>query len=61
MIFFKKGDFMSLLKGKKILITSGGTLEKWDNVRGHTNLAKGTIGCYLVYTAILQNFLKKCV
>ncbi|HDR7612960.1 NAD-dependent epimerase/dehydratase family protein [Bacillus mycoides] len=32
------------MKGKKVLITSGGCLEKWDQVRGHTNLAKGTIG-----------------
>jgi len=36
-----------MLKGKKVLITSGGTFEKWDNVRGHTNLSKGTMGCYL--------------
>ncbi|MGE6755468.1 phosphopantothenoylcysteine decarboxylase [Rossellomorea sp. NPDC071047] len=43
---------MSLLKGKKILITSGGTLEKWDAVRGHTNLAKGTMGCYLAEEAL---------
>lgn len=43
---------MSLLKGKKILITSGGTLEKWDTVRGHTNLAKGTMGCYLAEEAL---------
>ncbi|GIN72664.1 hypothetical protein J14TS2_31390 [Bacillus sp. J14TS2] len=43
---------MSLLKGKKVLITSGGTLEKWDNVRGHTNLAKGTMGCYLAEQAL---------
>ncbi|WP_113708528.1 phosphopantothenoylcysteine decarboxylase [Bacillus cereus] len=35
---------MVMMKGKKILITSGGCLEKWDQVRGHTNLAKGTIG-----------------
>ncbi len=49
-----KGDFMSLLKGKKILITSGGTLEKWDNVRGQTNLAKGTIGCYIAEQALSQ-------
>jgi phosphopantothenate---cysteine ligase (CTP) len=35
------------LTNKKILITSGGTIEKWDQVRGHTNLAKGTIGCYI--------------
>lgn len=45
---------MSLLKGKKILITSGGTLEKWDTVRGHTNLAKGTMGCYLAEEALSQ-------
>ncbi|PFA69180.1 hypothetical protein CN378_04705 [Bacillus sp. AFS015802] len=45
---------MSQLKGKKILFTSGGTLEKWDNVRGHTNLAKGTIGCYLAEEALKQ-------
>lgn len=32
------------MKGKKVLITSGGCLEKWDQVRGHTNMAKGTIG-----------------
>lgn len=43
---------MSSLKGKKILITSGGTLEKWDSVRGHTNLAKGTMGCYLAEEAL---------
>ncbi|MCC5801192.1 phosphopantothenoylcysteine decarboxylase domain-containing protein [Rossellomorea vietnamensis] len=43
---------MNLLKGKKILITSGGTLEKWDTVRGHTNLAKGTMGCYLAEEAL---------
>ncbi|WP_413306093.1 phosphopantothenoylcysteine decarboxylase [Bacillus sp. 1P10SD] len=36
-----------VFKRKKILVTSGGTLEKWDQVRGHTNLAKGTIGCYI--------------
>lgn len=32
------------MQEKKVLITSGGRLEKWDQVRGHTNLAKGTIG-----------------
>ncbi|MDX8342221.1 phosphopantothenoylcysteine decarboxylase [Rossellomorea sp. YZS02] len=42
------------LKEKKMLITSGGTLEKWDNVRGHTNLAKGAIGCYLAEEALKQ-------
>lgn len=40
-----------MLKGKKVLITSGGTLEKWDRVRGHTNLSKGTMGCYLAESA----------
>ena len=28
------------MKGKKVLITSGGCLEKWDQVRGHTNMPK---------------------
>ncbi len=40
------------MKGKKILITSGGCLEKWDQVRGHTNLAKGTIGRMLAEEAM---------
>ena len=40
-----------MLTGKKVLITSGGTFEKWDNVRGHTNLSKGTMGCYLAEAA----------
>ena len=40
-----------MLKGKKVLITSGGTLEKWDNVRGHTNLSKGIMGTYLAEAA----------
>ncbi|TCP58293.1 DNA/pantothenate metabolism flavoprotein [Tumebacillus sp. BK434] len=35
-----------------ILITAGGTLEKWDEVRGHTNLARGTMGCYLAEQAL---------
>lgn len=52
---YVEGDFMSSLKGKKILITSGGTLEKWDNVRGHTNLAKGVIGCYLAEEALKKD------
>ncbi|WP_097148883.1 phosphopantothenoylcysteine decarboxylase domain-containing protein [Ureibacillus acetophenoni] len=43
---------MNSLQGKKILITSGGTLEKWDLVRGHTNLSKGTMGCYLAESAL---------
>nr|WP_106778811.1 phosphopantothenoylcysteine decarboxylase [Lysinibacillus timonensis] len=42
---------MENLQGKKILITSGGTLEKWDRVRGHTNLSKGTMGCFLAEAA----------
>lgn len=42
---------MKTLNGKKVLITSGGTLEKWDRVRGHTNLSKGTMGCFLAETA----------
>lgn len=41
-----------MLNGKKILITSGGTLEKWDNVRGHTNLSKGIMGTYLAEEAV---------
>ncbi|MDG4656834.1 phosphopantothenoylcysteine decarboxylase [Ectobacillus antri] len=40
------------MKGKTILITSGGCLEKWDNVRGHTNMAKGTIGSLLAEEAL---------
>ncbi|ASS74324.1 hypothetical protein CIG75_04550 [Tumebacillus algifaecis] len=43
---------MTTLHNKTILITSGGTLEKWDEVRGHTNLARGTMGCYLAETAL---------
>lgn len=41
-----------MLRGKTVLITSGGTLEKWDNVRGHTNLSKGAMGCYLAEAAL---------
>lgn len=37
---------------KNVLITSGGCLEKWDNVRGHTNLAKGTIGKMIAEEAL---------
>lgn len=40
--------------GKNVLISSGGCIEKWDNVRGHTNLAKGTIG-----KMIAEEFLVK--
>lgn len=43
--------FLYMLTGKTVLITSGGTFEKWDNVRGHTNLSKGTMGCYLAEMA----------
>lgn len=43
---------MGTLQGKTLLITSGGTLEKWDRVRGHTNLSKGTMGCYLAEAAL---------
>ncbi len=43
-----------MMKGKKILITSGGCLEKWDQVRGHTNLAKGTIGRMLAEEAMTK-------
>ncbi|MEK9198091.1 MULTISPECIES: phosphopantothenoylcysteine decarboxylase domain-containing protein [Bacillales] len=43
---------MKTLQGKKVLITSGGTLEKWDRVRGHTNLSKGTMGCFLAEEAL---------
>lgn len=43
---------MKNLKGRKVLITSGGTLEKWDRVRGHTNLSKGTMGCFLAEAAL---------
>ncbi len=46
------GDLVKNLVGKKILITSGGTLEKWDLVRGHTNLSKGSMGCFLAESAI---------
>ncbi|MDM5155267.1 phosphopantothenoylcysteine decarboxylase [Bacillus sp. DX1.1] len=45
---------MVMMKGKKILITSGGCLEKWDQVRGHTNLAKGTIGRILAEEAMAK-------
>ncbi|WP_139265516.1 phosphopantothenoylcysteine decarboxylase [Bacillus sp. 166amftsu] len=45
---------MVMMKGKKILITSGGCLEKWDQVRGHTNLAKGTIGRMLAEEAMTK-------
>lgn len=40
-----------MLHEKTVLITSGGTMEKWDDVRGHTNLSKGTMGCLLAEKA----------
>lgn len=42
------------MAGKTILITSGGCLEKWDKVRGHTNLATGSMG-----KLIAEEFLKQ--
>jgi phosphopantothenate--cysteine ligase len=47
-----EGKIAMTLQGKTILITSGGTLEKWDEVRGHTNLARGTMGCHLAEQAL---------
>lgn len=41
---------------RRILITSGGTFEKWDNIRGHTNLSKGIIGMYLTEVAVQSGF-----
>ncbi|AJI25731.1 hypothetical protein H8R29_29195 (plasmid) [Priestia megaterium] len=40
--------------GKNILITSGGCIEKWDEVRGHTNLAKGKIGKMIAEEALAE-------
>ncbi|MDN5708934.1 MAG: hypothetical protein L0G95_05805 [Planococcus sp. (in: firmicutes)] len=40
--------------GRTVLITSGGCLEKWDKVRGHTNLATGNMG-----KLIAEEFLKQ--
>ncbi|WP_242220576.1 phosphopantothenoylcysteine decarboxylase [Bacillus cereus group sp. BfR-BA-01380] len=40
------------MKGKKVLITSGGCLEKWDKVRGHTNLSTGKMGKLLAEEAL---------
>ncbi|MDE0582364.1 hypothetical protein ON064_04800 [Planococcus sp. A6] len=40
--------------GKTILITSGGCLERWDKVRGHTNLATGNMG-----KLIAEEFLRQ--
>ncbi|HDX9577915.1 TPA: hypothetical protein ROX88_001424 [Bacillus pseudomycoides] len=40
------------MKDKKVLITSGGCLEKWDEVRGHTNLSTGRMGKLLAEEAL---------
>ncbi|MDP7978082.1 phosphopantothenoylcysteine decarboxylase [Bacillus sp. WLY-B-L8] len=40
------------MKGKKVLITSGGCIEKWDEVRGHTNLSTGRMGKLLAEEAL---------
>ncbi|WP_020062393.1 phosphopantothenoylcysteine decarboxylase domain-containing protein [Bacillus sp. 123MFChir2] len=40
------------MNGKKVLITSGGCLEKWDEVRGHTNLSTGRMGKLLAEEAL---------
>ena len=40
------------MKEKKVLITSGGCLEKWDQVRGHTNLSTGRMGRLLAEEAL---------
>ncbi|MGL4522028.1 MAG: phosphopantothenoylcysteine decarboxylase [Bacilli bacterium] len=37
---------------KHLVITSGGTLEQWDDVRGHTNMARGHIGAFIAQIAI---------
>lgn len=49
------------MKGKKVLITSGGCLEKWDQVRGHTNMAKGTIGRIIAEELISKGADRKSV
>jgi phosphopantothenoylcysteine decarboxylase / phosphopantothenate---cysteine ligase len=40
-----------LFKGKKILMTSGGTIEMIDNVRGITNISSGKMGAAIANTA----------
>ncbi len=40
-----------ILKNKKILITSGGTIEMIDDVRGITNLSSGNMGAAIANTA----------
>ena len=40
-----------LFKGKKILMTSGGTIEMIDDVRGITNISSGMMGAAIANTA----------
>ena len=40
-----------LFKGKKILMTSGGTIEMIDDVRGITNISSGKMGAAIANTA----------
>ncbi len=47
-----KNHFMpKLFKGKKILMTSGGTIEMIDDVRGITNISSGKMGAAIANTA----------
>ena len=39
-----------MLKGKKILVTSGGTMEYIDDVRVMTNISTGKLGCRIAYS-----------
>ncbi|HGZ7630718.1 TPA: phosphopantothenoylcysteine decarboxylase, partial [Staphylococcus aureus] len=41
---------------KNVLIVAGGCLEKWDDVRGHTNLSTGRVGVYLADALSKYNF-----
>ena len=43
-----------IIEGKNVLITSDGCFKKWDSVRGHTNLAKGTAGKLITEQALSQ-------
>lgn len=47
---------MRCFNEKYILIITGGCIEKWDNVRGHTNLSTGSIGVYLSQAFSEYNF-----
>jgi len=42
---------LKLLKNKKLLITSGGTIEMIDDIRGITNLSSGKMGAAIANTA----------